>query len=197
MKQLEHKPLVLASASPRRKHLLNKMGIDPVIRPARIDERNGFGRPPSVHVCELAREKARTVSLLFDSHWVIGADTLVVRDDCELGKPASKPEAVRMLETLSGSKHSVFTGFCILNRKSDQSHTECVQTDVYFKKLTPAEIDWYTDSREPYDKAGGYGIQGIGAFLVEKISGSYTNVVGLPVCELFQALTRLDLISIR
>ena len=122
--------------------------------------------------------------------WVIGADTVVVVDDRLLGKPASTAEARAMLRRLSGRTHYVLTGVCICRLADNRFYADTVKTDVLFKELTDAEIDWYIQTGEPFDKAGAYAIQGIGTFLVKRIHGSYTNVVGLPVCEVIEFLLR-------
>ena len=120
--------------------------------------------------------------------WVIGADTIVCIGNQILGKPDSKNDARKMLMRLSGKLHQVYTGYCICCRQKDLLFTDAVKTDVRFKKLSDPEIEWYIHTGEPFDKAGGYGIQGVGAFLVKSIKGSYTNVVGLPVCEVVSFL---------
>ncbi len=128
------------------------------------------------------------IALNHPEKWVIGADTVVVIGTTLLEKPGSTEEAGRMLERLSNSIHSVYTGYtlCCLNEKREI--TRFVKTDVLFKKLTTLEIEWYISTDEPFDKAGAYAIQGLGTFLVKSINGSYTNVVGLPVCEVIEDL---------
>ncbi len=135
--------------------------------------------------------------IYYPDAWTIGADTIVALDNTILGKPADHQQAVTMLSRLSNTEHSVFTAFTILKPDADDRITRVVNTQVRFKALSTDEINWYADTGEPYDKAGGYGIQGIGAFLVKEISGSYTNVVGLPVCELIEALTSLRVIRFK
>lgn len=196
MKTFTQQPIILASASPRRKELLEQMGIKLDIHPARIDENDIKWTDPQTFVMELSRRKVSAVASDYPDHWIIGADTIVVLDDIMLGKPDSKDQAKQMLTRLSGKRHSVYTGFTVSQRNSRTDITRYVKTDVFFKTLTIEEIDWYADTSEPYDKAGAYGIQGLGAFLVEKIQGSYSNVVGLPVCELFQFLLNQQIIQI-
>jgi len=128
---------------------------------------------------------------------VIGADTIVAIGSTILGKPKTRKDAVKMLERLSGAEHSVFTGFTIGHLTRKKTVTRVIETRVSFKQLSPREIQWYADTNEPYDKAGGYGIQGIGAFLVKSIQGSYSNVVGLPVCEVMDILQALDIIQLK
>lgn len=114
-----------------------------------------------------------------------------------LGKPASTSEAETMLKQLSGKTHKVLTGYCICNNSQGRLFSDAVSTDVTFKTLSDDEIDWYIQSREPFDKAGAYAIQGIGTFIVKRINGSYTNVVGLPVCEVLEYLIKEQIISPR
>ncbi len=197
MKTLIQKSIILASASPRRKQLLEQMGIQLTIHPAMIDENNIQWTDPGSFVMELSRQKALAISHHYSDEWIIGADTIVVLDDQILGKPESTSHALRMLTRLSGRMHAVYTGFCIYQKSSRTSITRFAKSDVFFKTLAQEEIEWYSDTHEPYDKAGAYGIQGMGAFLVEKIQGSYTNVVGLPVCELFQNLLNMGIIQIK
>jgi len=138
----------------------------------------------------LAESKAGDMSEKYPDSWVIGADTIVFIDGTILGKPGSRAEARTMLKILSGKTHQVLTGYCICCRRIGRLFSEAVKTQVRFKKLTEKEIDWYINSGEPFDKAGAYGIQGIGMFLVRRINGSYTNVVGLPVCEIVEYLIK-------
>ena len=122
--------------------------------------------------------------------WVLGADTIVAVDGRTLGKPGSAQEARQMLQRLSGKTHQVYTGFCLVHHRDARCIIDKAKTDVVFKSLTPREIDWYIRTGEPFDKAGAYAIQGLGTFLVRRINGSYTNVVGLPVCEVLEILLR-------
>jgi septum formation protein len=121
---------------------------------------------------------------------------VVVRDQI-LGKPETQDQAMEMLRLLSDRKHTVFTGFCIMNKLKRTIIKHAVETRVWFKPVPDQEIKWYVSTKEPFDKAGAYGIQGLGAFLVRKISGSYSNVVGLPVCEVVEALIKLKIIEMR
>jgi septum formation protein len=136
----------------------------------------------------LAEAKAQAVIEKCGGHWILGADTIVVLDKAVLGKPADENEAFSMLRRLSGKEHRVITGFCLIAPASQKAHSEAVVTRVTFKALTRNEILGYVATGEPFGKAGSYGIQGIGAFLVKGIAGSYTNVVGLPLCALVNAL---------
>jgi septum formation protein len=128
--------------------------------------------------------------------WIIAADTIVCVDHSILGKPKSREEAKRMLRRLSGKEHRVLTGFSVQHLERGRGDREAVQTAVKVRKLTPSEMEWYVETGEPFDKAGGYAVQGMGSFMIESIKGSYTNVVGLPVCELIQMLSRLGAITI-
>ena len=180
--------LILASKSPRRQYLLKQAGLNFSVIPSSIDESAIPISEPGTYVRMLAEAKAKDVSEQYPESWVIGADTIVVIDDTILGKPRSREEARLMLKQLSGQTHQVFTGYCICCRNRNQFFSETLKTDVLFKKLSDKEIEWYIHTSEPFDKAGAYAIQGLGTFLVKSINGSYTNVVGLPVCEVIEFL---------
>lgn len=172
--------LVLASASPRRRELLALLGLEFAVRPVDLDERALAGEAPADHVRRLAREKAAASA--GEGELVLAADTVVAVDGEILGKPSGAEEARRMLARLSGRAHEVFTGVALrLGGSSPREAVAVVRTAVRFAPLTGAEIDWYVASGEPFDKAGAYAIQGLGALLVEEIEGNYTNVVGLPL----------------
>jgi septum formation protein len=187
-------PLILASTSPRRVGLLSSIGLPFHSIASSITEESSRTNPSQVS-CDLAEKKARAVFSKNDGFWVLGADTIVAVDGEMLGKPGNHKEAQMMLTKLQGREHCVFTGFCILNPSGDPSHKESVSTIVRFRKLTEKEIEGYIETGEPFDKAGSYAIQGIGAFMVEGISGSYTNVVGLPVCALVKSLISVGAID--
>jgi septum formation protein len=180
-------PLALASASPRRKQLLRQIGI-PFRTVANHVKEDALSRDPLVNARLLAEAKAHAVIEKCKDGWILGADTIVALGRIDLGKPADEDEAFSMLRQLSGREHRVITGFCLVAADSEKAYSEAVVTRVTFKALTRREILGYIATGEPFGKAGGYGIQGIGAFLVKKISGSYTNVVGLPLCALVDAL---------
>ena len=180
--------LILASKSPRRLYLLEKAGVEFTVIPSEVDENSAILSAPESYVKSLAEAKARDISNRYPENWIIGADTVVFVNNTILGKPASPDEARTMLTSLSAKTHQVHTGYCICHKATDHFISECVTTDVSFKKLSAKEIDWYINSGEPFDKAGAYAIQGIGTFLVKRINGSYTNVVGLPVCEVLEYL---------
>jgi septum formation protein len=182
--------LILASQSPRRKYLLEQAGLTFRVMPSCIDESKRPLSAPDNYVQSLAIAKAEEVARSHPESWVLGADTIVAVDGRMLGKPKSARDARTMLRRLSGKTHQVFTGFCLCRQCSDQQFADTVRTDVTFKTLTESEIDWYIHTGEPFDKAGAYAIQGLGTFLVRRINGSYTNVVGLPVCEVVEILIR-------
>ena len=170
--------IILASKSPRRRYLLEQAGLRFSVVPSRFDESKILSSEPSNLVKKLAEAKALDVALNYSKHWVIGADTIVFIDKAILGKPRSDDDARDMLRQLSGRTHQVFTGYCVCCQARNRHFSEVIKTNVQFKKLTAEEINWYIHTREPFDKAGAYAIQGLGTFLVKSISGSYTNVVG-------------------
>jgi septum formation protein len=181
-------PIILASQSPRRKYLLEQAGLTFEVIPSTFDESSVPIERPDKYVRKLAEAKAREVANRTPTAWVIGADTIVLIKDTILGKPESIEQARRMLVQLSGQTHQVLTGYAILHAAKDSLYSETVSTEVVFKNLSASEIEWYINTKEPFDKAGAYAIQGLGTFLVKKINGSYTNVVGLPVCEVIEYL---------
>jgi septum formation protein len=185
----EGNPLILASASPRRKRLLTRMNIPHRVEVSRVREEGGSESPEDLCL-NLAMMKAQDVGLREEGSWILGADTIVVIDRNVLGKPEDEEDARRMLSFLGGKEHRVITGFGILDPLKRRVHSECVVTEVRFKPLRKEEISGYIRTREPFGKAGAYAIQGVGSFMVESISGSYTNVVGLPMCALIKALVQ-------
>lgn len=179
--------IVLASQSPRRQDLLGQMGLEFTTRSPQIDEDAFQGRDARDLVQTLSREKAQWVAAqLPGDPIVIGADTVVVRDGTILGKPKDPAEARAMLASLSGRTHQVYTGVTVC--QGDKVVTQAEETQVTFRPLTQQEIACYVATGEPMDKAGAYGIQGLGGLLVAGIQGDYHNVVGLPVCRLGQIL---------
>ncbi len=182
--------LILASKSPRRRYLLKQAGLSFSVIPSSIDETSVPVSSPETYVKALSEAKAENVSIKFPEKWVIGADTIVLKDDAILGKPGSKAQARAMLKQLSGQIHQVLTGYAVCCKSKNRKHSETVKTQVLFKSLTDKEIEWYIHTKEPFDKAGAYAIQGLGTFLVKSINGSYTNVVGLPVCEVVEFLIK-------
>jgi septum formation protein len=197
MESINTEKLILASKSPRRKELLEQVGIKIEISPSNINEASVQIKTPEKYVQELSFLKAKNTALLYPEFWILGADTIVVVQDQILGKPQSKIDAIDMLNKLNNCEHSVYTAFCVMNQKKNSKVVKYIKTNVYFKCLTDQEIYWYVGTGEPFDKAGAYGIQGIGAFLVKRISGSYSNVVGLPVCEVVETLLSLNIIQFK
>ena len=183
----EQHPLILASASPRRKRLLTQMGLPFRSVASNVSEKGLSGDPTEISRL-LAEKKALQVYAKNKESWILGADTVVAIDHHMLGKPGNNDKARQMLGLLSGKEHKVITGFCILTPSGRVAHSEAVTTLVRFIKLTGQQIEAYISTGEPYGKAGSYAIQGIGSFMVESISGSYTNVVGLPLCVLIEVL---------
>jgi septum formation protein len=180
--------LVLASASPRRRELLHQLGIALDVRPTDTDESVHPGEPARDYVLRVAREKARAVG----GHVVLAADTAVVLAGEVLGKPAGDADARRMLAALSGTAHEVLTGVCVRRNAPgpDLELTAVVSTEVRFRRIGDAEIDWYVATGEPLDKAGAYAVQGAGGAFVDAVLGSVSNVVGLPLVESLELLRR-------
>ena len=190
-------PLVLASVSPRRKELLSSMGLVFDVMPSSSEEGGPCDVAPDAAALNWSREKAVLVANLHPSGWVLAADTIVVLEDRILGKPRDPEDAMTMLGRLSGTVHRVITGICLIKKDKRFERTEAVETEVRFKQLTREEIDAYVLTGEPMDKAGAYGIQGMGAFMVQSIRGSYTNVVGLPLCKTLSWLLEQKVIAPR
>lgn len=181
-------PLVLASFSPRRKELLAQIGIPFESVESGIEE-TAHGRLSPVELAtRIAVRKAESVQHLYPQRWILGADTIVVLKNRVFGKPRDIRECREMLFSLSGRNHSVITGFCLVDPGGIVVHVEAVTTRVKVKKMSEGEIEAYIKTAEPFGKAGGYAIQAIGSFMIEHIKGSYTNVVGLPVCEVINAM---------
>ncbi|MBA4393365.1 MAG: septum formation inhibitor Maf [Desulfobacca sp.] len=182
--------LILASGSPRRKALLADLGIQLKIVSTEIPEWPEQNEIPLSFSRRMARRKTELVSAVYPNHWVLGADTVVVLEKRIFGKPENSREAKKFLQALSGKTHQVITSFCLKNQVLKRSTTRSVSSRVTFKTLSPQEIDWYIRTGEPLDKAGAYAIQGKGAFCVQKMRGSYTNVVGLPISEVLETLEK-------
>ncbi|BDG07120.1 Maf family protein [Anaeromyxobacter paludicola] len=178
--------LTLASASPRRRELLESLGLALEVRPAHADERQLPGEAARAYVARVAAEKARAV----DGALVLAADTAVVVDGAVLGKPTSPEDARRMLRTLSGRDHEVLTGVCLRVRGGPERGL-VVSSAVRFARLSVAQIDWYVATGEPLDKAGAYAVQGLGGAFVREVEGSVTNIVGLPVAETLALLAEV------
>lgn len=184
--------LVLASASPRRADLLRAAGIPFRVEPAEIDEEPFPDEPADGYVLRVARDKALAAACRKSGNPILGADTAVVVDGRILGKPAGPYDSRRMLETLSGRVHDVLTGVVLLI--GDGEHRAVERTRVRFLPLGSDEIEWYIASGEPEGKAGGYAIQGLASRFIDRVEGSYSNVVGLPVTTVCQMLRRTGLL---
>jgi septum formation protein len=180
--------LVLASASPRRSALLRRLGIGHEVDPAHVDESELPGESPDAHVSRLARAKAREVAARHPDALVLAGDTVVVRGGGILGKPATAGEAEAMLVSLAGRTHSVVSGIALVDPRNGRVHQRVETARVHFRDFDTDTARAYVATGEPMDKAGGYGIQGMGAALVTRIDGDYHTVVGLPVAALVDLL---------
>lgn len=175
------KQLILASRSPRRKQLLNQIGLTFTVHPSEIEEILSIGLNPLQQVEELSRQKAEEVSKKFQNAIILAADTMVVAENEMLGKPQDAKEATKMLQKLSGKVHSIVTGFTLIDTDTKQVVTNSTETKVWFRKLTNEEISAYLEKDKPFDKAGAYAIQEVAAVFVEKTEGDYLGAIGLPV----------------
>ncbi len=185
--------MILASASPRRQELLRKGGVSFRVCPSLVSEEPLPAESPREQALRLARDKALEVARRHRGFWVLGADTVVEVDGVALGKPEDPAEAARMLRLLSGRTHRVMTAFALVDGEGEVRVHRCCESRVTFRPLKEEEIAVYVASGEPLDKAGGYAVQGLGAALVERVEGSYTNVVGLPVEEVLGVLRELGI----
>lgn len=189
---------ILGSASPRRREILEAVGLECDVRPSGMTEpaaRPGEG--PGSYAVRLARLKARDVGRDCGAGVVIAADTIVVRGASILGKPVSRTHGEAMLRLLAGRWHEVVTGLCLLDTETGRARAASTATRVHFRRLTPSEIAWYLDTGEYADKAGAYAIQGYGSLFIDRIEGCYFNVVGFPLFS-FERLVRalgIDLLS--
>ena len=181
---------ILASASPRRRELLGSIGVDFEVKPSHVPELHQPGEAPEEYVARLSRDKAGALAQEHPSRWVIAADTTVHLGDELLEKPADPQDAMRMLATIAGQTHMVYTGVTLQNVERGWCDTRVAETEVRMLPLSAQEIEWYVGTGEPLDKAGASAAQGVGAVFIESIHGSYTNVVGLPLATLFQMLRR-------
>ena len=179
-------PLVLASASPRRQQLLTQLVTSFSIEVADIEERRDEGESPEQYVARLAYQKAQAVAHRHSHHWVLGADTIVVLGARVFEKPVDQADCMAMLRCLSGQTHQVMTAIALV--QGERVLQQTVTTDVRFRHLSDQELADYWQTGEPCDKAGGYGIQGLAGCFVESIQGSYSGVVGLPLCQTYQLL---------
>lgn len=195
-------PLLLASSSPRRKSLLSEAGLQFLVDAADIREEQVAGEAPDQMVLRLAKEKAAERALRYPESLVLGCDTTVWLPETGhadkahgrvLGKPENAADAEQMLRDLSGREHSVFSGVCLICREKQICETFVVETRVVFRELDDDEIRDYVETKEPFDKAGAYAIQGGAGHFVSRINGSYSNVVGLPLAEVMQHLKRFGI----
>ena len=182
------KKIILASASPRRKELLEKISLKFEVDASDCKEEIDSELEPDEFVRQISIKKAKSVAVRHKNAIIIAADTIGVIGNKILGKPHTENEARKMLNEISGKSHSVITGFTVLDTATNKIMSRTVNTKVYIKKLTKQEIDAYVQTGEPLDKAGAYAIQGLGAVIVEKIEGDYYNVMGLPLNALTEAL---------
>ena len=181
--------MILASASPRRKEILENFGFSFKTIVKNIDETSDKTRAEE-KILEIAEKKAKAAAIDFPDENVVGADTVVVVDGKILGKPKDEKEAFSMLKSLSERSHEVITAFSFININKNISYSDYEITKVYFKNLTDDEINWYINTKEPMDKAGAYGIQGKGAFFVEKIEGDFFSVMGFPLGKFVRFLNK-------
>jgi septum formation protein len=188
---------ILASSSPRRRELLASIGLDFEVLPSHVPEVHQAGEAPEEYVARLSRDKAAALAQQHRDRWVIAADTTVYLDQALLEKPVDAADAKRMLGTIAGQTHVVYTGVTLQNVERAYCDTRVAETEVRMLPLSAEEIEWYVASGEPLDKAGAYAAQGVGAVFIESIHGSYTNVVGLPLATLFQMLRRAGIDPLR
>lgn len=194
-------PIVLASGSPRRRELVERIGFDPKVRVSEIPEQRRPEENGDAYAARLAQAKAKDVAADLDGpdggpNWLLAADTVVARDDDILEKPEDAQHAVEMLSEMVGGWHRVLTSFCWLNRQEERRWVETVETDVRMRDVSEAFIRRYVATGEPMDKAGSYGIQEFGSLLVRELRGSYFNVVGLPICEVIEAVEEMDALEL-
>lgn len=183
--------IILASASPRRAELLRQIGVDFELAASQVEERSHPDEAPPDYITRIARAKVIAVARQFEAGLVIGADTIVVLDGLLIGKPEDQSDAQRMLRQLSGRWHAVMTGVALYDVETHHEVADYDKTLVKFAQLTDKEIDWYVNTGEPMDKAGAYGIQGLGGLFVDEIAGNYYNVVGLPIPLVYRLARRL------
>ena len=173
--------------------MLRLAGVRFAILHGNVDENPLDGESPETYALRLSEAKARAVAATRPGRWVLGADTIVTIDGELLGKPATRDEARCMIRKLSGRAHTVITAFTLFNSEQAEPIRRAVSSQVLFKEIPEDELEWYVATDEPYDKAGGYAVQGKAAVLVSEVHGSWTNVVGLPLCEVVEALKELGL----
>lgn len=187
------KPIILASASPRRKELLEKLGLQFQAVPANYKEDMKAKLKPVELAKALSKGKAESVASQYKNHIIIAADTFIALKDASLGKPSNDADAVKMLKKISGKTLSVITGFTIIDTPSNKKLSKVTETKVSIKKLTEEEIKGYVKTQEPLGKAGAFAIQGKGAIIVKKIDGDFFNVMGLPLFDLSESLKKFGI----
>ena len=178
--------IILASGSPRRKELFSWLGLDFETKVPEVDESIRSGEEPGDYCSRISGDKAQSIHRSNRQALIVAADTIVVVHGKILGKPADASDALSQLRLLQGAMHEVYTGYTITHET--RSITRVIRTRVYFRPMSDGEITWYISTGEPMDKAGSYGLQGIGALFIESIEGSYTNVIGLPMSDLYNDL---------
>ena len=182
-----NRPIILGSGSPRRQYLMNEAGFDFSVEKTEFNESFPDSLPIKQVARYLALKKAEYFRLKIQKEIVVTADTVVILDGAILNKPLDRPDAIRMLSSLSGKTHLVLTGVCIFSAEKEESFDD--STEVTFKKLSIAEIEYYVDNFKPYDKAGAYGAQDfMGMIAIERINGSFYNVMGFPIHKVYQHL---------
>jgi len=185
--------LILASGSPRRRELLSQVGLPFEVMASDLEERQDEGEDVESYVRRLASDKAAAIAAREPDAWILAADTVVYLDEEVLEKPQSRSDAIRMLTTIAGREHTVFTGVALRHLTRDYTDATVTATIVRMMPLTAREIEWYVDTGEPMDKAGAYAIQGLGAMFVESVSGNYNNVMGLPLARVYAMLKKAGL----
>ena len=189
--------IILASASPRRAELLSQIGVEFELAPSQVEERPHPDEAPPDYITRIARAKVIAVAGQQEVGLIIGADTVVVLDGRLIGKPDDPAEAQSMLRQLSGRWHAVMTGVALYDLETRREVADYNKTLVKFAQLTDREIEWYVNTGEPMDKAGAYGIQGLGGLFVDEIAGNYYNVVGLPIPLVYRLARRLGYSFVR
>lgn len=189
------KSIILASKSPRRKELMQLMPVAFEVFTKEVEERIDEAKSPEENVKLLAEQKAYAVAKDYPERWVVGCDTIVVYEGNIMGKPKDEEDAVKMLKSLQGCVHQVYTGVSLRNIQQSIAESFTVESFVTMKALSDEEIAWYVKTGEPMDKAGAYGIQGYASNFIDKIEGDYFNIVGLPVSTLYIYLKKYELLS--
>jgi len=183
--------IILASASPRRAELLRQIRVEFELLPSKVEERPHPDEAPADYIIRIARAKVIAVARQREAGLVIGADTVVVLDGHLIGKPEDEADARRLLRRLAGRWHAVMTGVALIDLETRREVADYDKTLVKFAQLTDTEIEWYANTGEPMDKAGAYGIQGLGGLFIDEIAGNYYNVVGLPIPLVYRLARRL------